>query len=229
MRRKNSRFYFNGRDGALRRPRRVQRRNLCDWRLYRPALRDSARSTWAVTAQRAVPARAFTLIEMMVVVVLIGIMAALVIPEMKGSFNDALLRSASRDLVNVFGLASSRAVSLNQCYRVKFDLDNGDYELERRVHDGASVDFVPAKDVPGAEGKVDQRISVRITFPDDDSQDNNANPGESSQTSPDAISFYPDGTADAAQIRLADRDGFQLLMQLNPITARVRISAPQHE
>lgn len=172
---------------------------------------------------------AFTLIEMTVVVLLIGIMAALVIPEMKGSFNDALLRSASRDLVDVFGMASSRAVSLNQCYRVKFDLDTGEYELERRVHNESGVEFVPVKDVPGAAGKVDRRVSVQITLPDDDSQDNDANPGESAKTPADAILFYPDGTADGAEVHLTDRDGFQLLLQLNPVTARVRILAPGRE
>ena len=50
--------------------------------------------------------RAFTLIEMMTVLVLIGIMIAMIIPEMKGTFEDALLRSTSRDLVSVCVLIS---------------------------------------------------------------------------------------------------------------------------
>ena len=64
-------------------------------------------------------ARGFTLIELMVVVVLIGILTAMIIPEMKGTYGDALLRSTSRDLVNVFNLAYSRAVTLNQTHRVR--------------------------------------------------------------------------------------------------------------
>src|ERR1700677_2095580 len=96
--------------------------------------------------------RAFTLIEMMVVVVIIGIMSAMIIPEMKGSFDDALLRSTGRDLTGVIDLASSRAVGFNQRYRVKFDLQNGRYVVERQVHNGTQEDFVPLKDVSGAEG-----------------------------------------------------------------------------
>jgi prepilin-type N-terminal cleavage/methylation domain-containing protein len=42
--------------------------------------------------------RAFTLIELMVVIVLIGIMTAMIIPEMKGTFEEALLRSTAREL-----------------------------------------------------------------------------------------------------------------------------------
>jgi len=63
----------------------------------------------------------FTLIEMMVVLVLIGILSAMILPEMKGTYGDALLRSSARDLVNVFSIASSRAVSLNQLHVVRIN------------------------------------------------------------------------------------------------------------
>ena len=49
----------------------------------------------------------FTLIELMVVIVLVGIMAAAIIPEMKGTYEDALLRSATRELVGVCSIAAS--------------------------------------------------------------------------------------------------------------------------
>ena len=64
---------------------------------------------------------AFTLIELMVVMVLIGIMTAMILPEMKGTYEDALLRSTSRELVSVCSLASSHAVSVNQAYRLRLD------------------------------------------------------------------------------------------------------------
>jgi prepilin-type N-terminal cleavage/methylation domain-containing protein len=172
--------------------------------------------------------RAFTLIEMVVVVVLIGIMAAMIIPEMKGTFDDALLRSTGRDLVNVFSLASSRAVGLGQCYRVKFDTQAGRYAVERQIHDGTGMDFVPLKD-SGAEGGLDPRIAITITPADENSPENDLGSNPADQSLPSAISFYPDGTADAMEIRLRDRDGFQLLLALNPITARVRVTEPQHE
>ncbi len=173
--------------------------------------------------------RAFTLIEMVVVIVLISIMAAMIIPEMKGSFNDALLRSTGRDLVNVFNFASSRAVGLGQCYRVRFDAPNGRYSVERRIHDGMGTDFVPLKDVSGAEGRLDARIAIAIHPPDESASEDDSGPGPAGQNVQDAISFYPDGTADAAEILLRDRDGFQLLLQLNPVTARVHVTEPQHE
>ena len=74
-----------------------------------------------IRARRA----AFTLIELMTVLVLIAILSAMIIPEMKGTYGDALLRSSGRDLMNVIELASSRAVSLNQTLRLKVDFTYG--------------------------------------------------------------------------------------------------------
>ena len=46
------------------------------------------------------------------------------------------------------------------------------------------------------------------------------------QPDPDAaaaISFYSDGTADDREVVLRDQEGFGLALQINPITARVKI------
>src|SRR4051812_18165627 len=106
--------------------------------------------------------RAFTLIELMTVIVIIGIMTAMIIPEMRGTYEDALLRSTSRDLVNVFELASSRAVSLNQIHRVQIDSVTGNYLVERQVREGASENFIPLADVSGCKGELDKRITIEI-------------------------------------------------------------------
>ncbi len=173
--------------------------------------------------------RAFTLIELMVVIVIIGIISAMIIPQMKGTFDDALLRSTARDLVNVFSLASSRAVALDQSYRVRFDMQKERYAVERRIHDGTRENYVPLKDVSGAEGKLDSRITVTINPADGSSSEDDSGDTQSDQSAPDAISFNPDGTADAVEIQLRDRDGFQVLLQLNPVTARVHLTEPKHE
>ena len=165
--------------------------------------------------------------EMVVVVVVIGIISAMIIPEMKGTFDDALLRSTSRDLMNAFSLASSRAVSFNQSCRVQLDSQNGRYLVERQMRNGGREDFVPLKDVSGAEGKLDSRIAVEVRQSGEDSTENNSDNRAAEQISPDAVSFYADGTADAAEIWLRDRAGFQLVLQLNPVTARVQIIEPQ--
>ena len=179
--------------------------------------------------QNADFSRAFTLMELVVVVVIIGIVTAMIIPEMKGTFEDALLRSTGRELVNVFSLASSRAVSLNQSCRVELDPLTGRYLVERRVRDGEREDYIPLKGVSGGEGKLDTRITIEIRQPDEISSEDIPGRRPPEQSSPDAISFYSDGTSDPAEIRLRDRAGYQIVLQLNPITSRVQVTEPAHE
>ena len=81
----------------------------------------------------------------MVVLVLIGIMAALIIPEMKGTFEDALLRSTARKLVSAFNLAASQAVTVNQLHRVRLDRKAGRYILERASSEDWSAGVQPAR------------------------------------------------------------------------------------
>lgn len=169
----------------------------------------------------------FTLMELMVVLVVIGIMTAMIIPEMKGSFEDALLRSSSRRLVDVFSLTYSQAVSANQLHRVRFEPQTGRYVVERRGLDKGQQEFIPVKDLPGGEGEVDSRISIEIRKPVENSADTLGNGGpvlaDDAPILETAFAFYPDGTADAGEIVLRDREGFQLALRINPTTAHVQI------
>ena len=170
--------------------------------------------------------RGFTLIELMVVITIIGIMTAMMIPEMKGTFQDALLRSTSRELINVFDLAYSRAVSLNQMRRVRLDEKTGRYLVEKQVTENGQDSFVPADDVPGSKGELDSRIAVEFHQPGEMSPVADA-ATEAPVAGDDAggvvISFYPDGTADAGDFTLRDRAGFRLMLHINPVTARVHV------
>ncbi len=146
---------------------------------------------------------AFTLIELMVVLVLISIMSAVIVGEMSGTFHDALLRSTGRRLMSVFSLTSSRAIALDRMHQVRFDRTTGHYAVETRGHG----EFVPVKAVGGSEGTIDSHIVLRLR-------------GEGSK---DAISFYPDGTADQREVELRDPEGFGLALRINPITSRVQL------
>jgi type II secretion system protein H len=169
----------------------------------------------------------FTLMELMIVLVLIGIMAAMIVPEMKGSFEDAVLRSSARKLVDVFSLAYSRAVSFNQLHRVRLDTSTGHYLVECQA--GGSQDpndFVPATDMSGFEGQIDGRIGIEIRASQENlTQESDDIAGDQLAEAPvkGGITFYPDGTADGCEVLLRDRMGFHLALQINPSTARVHV------
>jgi prepilin-type N-terminal cleavage/methylation domain-containing protein len=154
-------------------------------------------------------ARAFTLIELMVVLVIISILTAVIVEEMGGTFHDALLRSASRQLISEFGLASSRAISLNRTHQVRFDRSDGRYVLEMRRHG----EFVPVKSLSDSEGSIDSRIHFQIL-------------GDGPE---DAIAFHSDGTADERAVELRDPEGFGLTLHINPVTSRVDVRELEHK
>ena len=171
----------------------------------------------------------FTLIELMVVVVLIGIISAMVIPEMRGTYEDALLRSTGRTLVDAFTIAYSQAITTSRLHRVRLDRKTGHYVVERTAREGeAETGFIPLRDLPGGQGTLDIRISIQVRR-----EDETAGPGEQSapalaEAQPggeteEVMAFYPDGTADSREILLRDRQGFRLSLRINPITARVRV------
>jgi type II secretion system protein H len=168
----------------------------------------------------------FTLVELMVVLALIGILTAMILPEMRGTFEDSLLRSSSRKLVDVFSLASSEAVSRNQTHRVVMDLRTGRYRLERRQVARGQDGFVALPDLAGSEGSVDTRIEVRFFRPGEEAG-RSEQQGSEPQVAVDGFDFYPDGTAEAGIILLRDRAGFQLGLKINGVTGRVSVVAPR--
>ncbi|MCI0538981.1 MAG: hypothetical protein L0Z50_27555 [Verrucomicrobiales bacterium] len=163
-------------------------------------------------------------------------MTALILPEMKGTYDDALLRSTSRKLVNVFHLAYSQAVAINQLHQVRFDLKDGRFFIERKSRDrGHATAFAPVQNIPGGEGKLDTRIVVELRRAAGESSDPPeqaaplASEADSQTNKGEAIAFYPDGTADAVEIVLRDREGFRLGLRINPTTAHVRIVELERE
>jgi type II secretory pathway pseudopilin PulG len=174
---------------------------------------------------------AFTLIELMVVCMLLVILTAVIVPEMRGSFQDSLLRATSRNLVDAFDLAYSHSVSRDEVDRVRLDVRGARYIVEQRVETQGQENFKALTDVTGAQGDLDNRISIEVRNTSDDSTNQTAETvsdesAARNQPDPDAanaISFYSDGTADDREVVLRDQAGFGLALQINPITARVKI------
>jgi type II secretion system protein H len=179
----------------------------------------------------------FTLIEIMIVVILIGIMTAMILPEMRGTFQDALLRSTGRKMVEVLNLANSRAVSLNQAHKVVFDRKAHRYTIEQSAHTqddrGGSVAM---RDIAGGDGEIDPSLTVEVQKAEvepaelgDDAPPTVSEDAAMADRRRDVIAFYADGTADATELVLRDRDGFQLILRINPITARVQVMEREHK
>lgn len=186
---------------------------------------------------------AFTLIELMVVLALIGILSAVLLPEMRGSLEEVQLRSNARKLAEACDVAFSRAVATGRMLHLEWDPTRGSFHVIQDPEDspgrrgsrsgprsGGPIDF------PGASGTIDPRITVTLQRLTSASaaglRDDGRSPGSALRTPSQpvagtpasSIEFRPDGTADASEFVLQDRAGFRLSLRLNPITSRLRIT-----
>lgn len=89
-----------------------------------------------------------TLVELIVVLVIIAIAAALIAPNIGSWLPIYRLRTATRDIVSTMRSAQMKAVANNFAYRVHFDAGNGSYLVQSRTTAGVWVNDGSAQQIP---------------------------------------------------------------------------------
>jgi len=159
---------------------------------------------------RTTPA-GFTLIELVVVLALIAILTAVILPEMRGTFEETVLRSTARTLVSACNTAGSRAVATGTAHQLVIDAAANRYRIQPNRSAASPVARTSSGDSETRDsGPLDPRVVVEVRREESIGPDGAAH----------AVEFRPDGTADAAEFVLRDRAGFVIAIRVNPVTAR---------
>ena len=141
-----------------------------------------------------------TLIELIVVIVIIAIGAALLTPNIGGWLSNYRLRSATRDIASILRTAQMKAVSSNLEYRVCFA--NPTFWLERGNLSSGSTSWT-------TEGAI-QTLPRGVTM--------------SGPLDGGNAQFNPNSTCSIGSLTLTNTKGTQRRVTLTPATGRININ-----
>lgn len=145
--------------------------------------------------------KGFTLIELVVVLVILGVASAVVFPRLEGVFSDDYLGSSARALVGMIRHAQSQAAITGKEKTLYYDLDKGKYWTAE----------------PGEEGEIEAKryLPEGIRFQSIITR-KRINEGIASSR------FSPQGWVEKTSIQLKNEKGEELFIYIKP-TGRVRI------
>ena len=149
--------------------------------------------------------RGFSLVEVLAVVIIIGAMAALIVPQFSSHLRTAQLRESCGALLAAARYARHRAVTTRTPCRLVLDVQERRFHLEEEMQEddmdalsgaantGAAGGFAPVRSgavrpfsLPSGVAFAEVRIEA----------------GAGTQDSDTAVTFHPTGAADAAVVQL---------------------------
>ena len=134
----------------------------------------------------------FTLLELLVVLVLLGIIAVLVAPGLGGSLENAKLKTASRELLAALRVQRSEAIAQGRIITLRFTSDESNYRIDGEpvnLAEGLSVVYQAAT---GAVSQGVQGSPLPVTGNND-------------------LAFYPDGSSSGALLQLRLGEGLRYI------------------
>jgi len=145
--------------------------------------------------------RGFSLIELLVVVALVGILAAIAFPSFTDWRRNMEYKSAARDIASILRDARQRAIATNREHRVEFDTANRRYRLTGGNLASGSTAWTVVKDWATLSASVNMSVA-----------------GATEKE------FNPNGTSSTGSIAILDSSGTtRYTITLTPNIGRIRI------
>ncbi len=158
----------------------------------------------------------FTLVEVLLVLALMVVAAALAAPAMSGAFGRGQLRQAAEKLCTVWSQARLDAMSSGVPRQFRCELGSGTYSIVT----GAVLPDPAADPTEAPSQGVGSAVFRRMVVADQNGQ-SAMGEGEGGMSSP--IVFQPDGTSSDAEAVLEAPEGAKLVVSLRGLTGSTEI------
>jgi len=134
----------------------------------------------------------FTLLELIVVLFLAGLVAALVAPSFSGTLDSSRLRSGTAEVRSVLTLARTLAASGSKARTVAFDIEKGEFAVL-----GEARTYLLPEGVRIESARVGGAVVEEETF---------------------RVRFFPDGSAEETEIVVSSSSGGRFRVTVEPLT-----------
>jgi prepilin-type N-terminal cleavage/methylation domain-containing protein len=154
------------------------------------------------------PAQAFTLLEIMMVVAIIGLMMTMSVPAILRTMHQAPLRKAVNDVLNICSHARAQAILHGVTTTVIFHPQSGDIMLAGIATTNSPDDFAP----PGETTATASDASALNSAHFDDSINIDmldVNLSEYKEANEAPVRFFPDGTSDEMTLIIHSGDQYR--------------------
>ncbi len=146
----------------------------------------------------------FTLLELVVVLFLAGILAALVVPSLSGTLESSRLRGGAAEVRATLSLARNLSASAGRVRTVEFDLEKGEFGIGGGQRRSLLPEGVRFQSIRTGNALMEWGRPV----------------GEAGNPK---VLFHPDGSAEEAEIVLTSNDGRSLRVAVEPLTGMVEV------
>ncbi len=188
---------------------------------------------------RARSGRGFTLLEILLVVVIIGISSAVAVPIFAHSFRGAKLRSSTRMVLSMHRNAQTKAVLGQRYVAILFDERKNTLELveqgesERKADSffgevGGAGESAEGAVATGADAAADAGAAAAPTSKgvrtlEDGVQILKFSGGREIEDL-HYVNYYPNGMCEAYEIELGDDEGRATRIRVDPVTGKAKVA-----
>ncbi|MCX7815898.1 MAG: GspH/FimT family pseudopilin [Syntrophales bacterium] len=147
--------------------------------------------------------RAFSLVELIIVIAIMGIMGSIAAYSWQRYVHNANLKTAARDITADIANTRTKAVSERLTYRIKFSVENNYYTVEKANQDGSYTNIVTK--TLSIHGRGSGITLQRVNFPEN------------------TLYFYTRGTCNPGSLKIVNNRGSEATITIN-ITGRTYVT-----